>query len=139
MLVGSTFGAILEDPEGGFIKFGVKRASKQDQTLHMEGKLHVILYFREVCRLKVFNPFFRLVAGMYPKTRFHVCDPSLFDLYVYMTFKALPTYPIPMSFFFPFCKWIFPSNILNMTWVGWHQPKSRSQTFRPCSILYSII
>ena len=42
----STFGAIWEDPEGGFIKFVVKRASKQDQTLHMEGKLHVILYFR---------------------------------------------------------------------------------------------
>ena len=37
----------LEDPEGGFIKFVVKRASKQDQTLHMEVKLHVILYFRE--------------------------------------------------------------------------------------------
>ena len=39
----------LEDPEGGFIKFVVKRASKQDQTLHMEVKLHVILYFREEC------------------------------------------------------------------------------------------
>ena len=34
-------------PEGGFIKFAVKRALKQDQTLHMEGKLHIILYFRE--------------------------------------------------------------------------------------------
>ena len=29
------------------IKFTVKRASKQHQTLHMEGKLHVILYFME--------------------------------------------------------------------------------------------
>ena len=37
VLVGSEFGAIWEDPEGGFIKFVVKRASKQDQTLHMEG------------------------------------------------------------------------------------------------------
>ena len=46
-LVGSTFGAIWEDPEDGFIKFAVKRALKQDQTLHMEGKLHVILYFRK--------------------------------------------------------------------------------------------
>ena len=45
--MGSEFGAIWEDPEGGFIKFVVKRASKQDQTLHMEVKLHVILYFRE--------------------------------------------------------------------------------------------
>ena len=48
MLVGSAFGAIWEDVEGGFIKFALKRASKQDQTLHMEGKLHVILYFRAV-------------------------------------------------------------------------------------------
>ena len=47
-LVGSAFGAIWEDPEGGLITFVVKRASKQDQTLHMEGKLHVILYFRTV-------------------------------------------------------------------------------------------
>ena len=45
--MGSAFGAIWEDPGGGFFKFAVKRASKQDQTLHMEGKLHVILYFRE--------------------------------------------------------------------------------------------
>ena len=47
--MGPEFGAIWEDPEGGFIKFTVKRASKQDQTLHMEGKFHVILYFREEC------------------------------------------------------------------------------------------
>ena len=45
--MGSEFGAIWKDPEGGFTKFMVKRASKQDQTLHMEGKLHIILYFRE--------------------------------------------------------------------------------------------
>ena len=37
------------DHEVGFIKFAVKIASKQDQTLHMEGKLHIILYFRVVC------------------------------------------------------------------------------------------
>ena len=58
----------LEDPEGGFIKFVVKRASKQDQTLHMEVKLHVILYFRVVCAIMkkklennfvyIFFPFF---------------------------------------------------------------------------------
>ena len=36
--MGSKFGAIWEDPEVGFIKFVVKRASKQDQTLHMEGE-----------------------------------------------------------------------------------------------------
>ena len=47
--MGSAFGAIWEDPEGSFIKFVVKRALKQDQTIHMEGKLHVILYFREEC------------------------------------------------------------------------------------------
>ena len=29
-LVGSAFGAICEDPEGGFIKFVVKRASIQN-------------------------------------------------------------------------------------------------------------
>ena len=46
--MGSEFWAIWEDHEGGFIKFAVKRALKQDQTLHMEGKLHVILYFRAV-------------------------------------------------------------------------------------------
>ena len=47
--MGSVFGATWEDPEGGFIKFAAKRALKQDQTLHMEGKLNVILYFREEC------------------------------------------------------------------------------------------
>ena len=32
-----------------FIKFVVQRASKQDQTLHMEGKLHGNLNIRAVC------------------------------------------------------------------------------------------
>ena len=50
-LVASAFGAIWEGLEGGFIKFMVKTASKQDQTLHMEGKLHVILYFSEECTI----------------------------------------------------------------------------------------
>ena len=44
-LVGSAFGAIWEDPGGSFIKFAVKRSLKQDQTLHMEGKLKGILSF----------------------------------------------------------------------------------------------
>ena len=39
MIVGSEFGGNWEDPEGGFIKFAVKRALKHDQTLHMEGKI----------------------------------------------------------------------------------------------------
>ena len=47
--MGSVFGAIWENPEGGFIKFVVKRVSKLDQTLHMERKLHANLYFREEC------------------------------------------------------------------------------------------
>ena len=51
--MGSEFGAIWEDPEGGDIKFVIKRALKQDQTLHMEGKLHVILYIREEWAWKV--------------------------------------------------------------------------------------
>ena len=46
--MGSAFGAFWEDPEGGFIKFAVKRALKQNKTLHMEAKLQVILYFRNV-------------------------------------------------------------------------------------------
>ena len=45
--MGSAFGGTWEDPGGGSLKLAVKRASKQDQTLHMEVKLHVILYFRE--------------------------------------------------------------------------------------------
>ena len=56
--VGSAFGAICDDPEGGFIKFAVKRALKQDQTLHMEGKLHNILYFKEEWCMGVMIRFF---------------------------------------------------------------------------------
>ena len=47
--MGSTFRGTWEDPGGGFIKFTVKRALKQDQTLHMEGKLQYILYFSTEC------------------------------------------------------------------------------------------
>ena len=48
--------ATWEDPEGGFIKFAIKRALKQDQTLHMEEKLQFIHYFsREWCRCFGFN------------------------------------------------------------------------------------
>ena len=53
--VGSVFGAIWEGPEGGFINFAVKRALKQDQTLHMERKLHVILYFRKECFVYIYE------------------------------------------------------------------------------------
>jgi len=55
-LVGPAFGAFWEDLEEGFIKFAVKRASKQDQIVHMEGTLHVILYFRVVCYVLVKCP-----------------------------------------------------------------------------------
>ena len=48
--MGSTFGGTWEDPGGGFFKFAVKRALKQDQIVHMEGKLQVILYFSRECR-----------------------------------------------------------------------------------------
>ena len=41
--MGSAFGAIWKDPGGGFFKFAVKRALKQDQIVHMEGKLQFIL------------------------------------------------------------------------------------------------
>ena len=43
-IVGSKFGGTCrEDPPGGggFFKFAVKRALKQDQIVHMEGKLQV--------------------------------------------------------------------------------------------------
>ena len=65
-LVGSEFGAIWEDPEGGFIKFTVKRALKEDQTLRMEGKLDVILYFREECCvfLKVENSLLEIYSNL---------------------------------------------------------------------------
>ena len=42
--MGSEFGGTWEDPGGDFFKFAVKRALKQDQIVHMEGKLQVILY-----------------------------------------------------------------------------------------------
>ena len=51
VLVGSAFGGTWEDPEGDFIKFAVNRASKQDQTLHMEGKLQFIRYFSRECAI----------------------------------------------------------------------------------------
>ena len=51
-LVGSEFGDTWE--EDVFFEFAVKSALKQDQTLHMEGKLHVILYFREECTIQLF-------------------------------------------------------------------------------------
>ena len=41
--MGSTFGGTWEDPGGGLFKFTVKNALKQDQIVHMEGKLQVIL------------------------------------------------------------------------------------------------
>ena len=49
VLVGGPHLGVQEDPEGGFIKFAVKRALKQYQIVHMEGKLQVIAYFREEC------------------------------------------------------------------------------------------
>ena len=49
--MGSAFGGTGGDPESGFIKFIGKKALKQDQIVHMEGKLQVILYFsREWCQ-----------------------------------------------------------------------------------------
>ena len=42
--MGSSFGATWKDPRGGFIIFAVKRALKQDQIFHMEGKHQVILF-----------------------------------------------------------------------------------------------
>ena len=42
-LVGFEIGGTWEDPGGGFLKFAVKRALKQDQIVHMEGKLQFIL------------------------------------------------------------------------------------------------
>ena len=60
-LVGSTFGAIWKDPEGGYIKFVIKRASKQDQTLHMEGKFTL---FSTSGRSEPFNKKWRTAALM---------------------------------------------------------------------------
>ena len=50
----SEFGGTWEDPGGSFFEFAVKRALKQDQIVHMEVKLQVILYFsREWVILKL--------------------------------------------------------------------------------------
>ena len=38
-----------EDPGGVFFEFVVKRALKQDQIVHLEGKLQFILYFSREC------------------------------------------------------------------------------------------
>ena len=43
--MGSKFGGTWEDPGDYFFEFAVKIALKQDQIVHMEGKLQVILYF----------------------------------------------------------------------------------------------
>ena len=48
----------LGGPLGGFFKFVVKRALTQDQIVHMEGKLQVILYFSRECSTKE-------IAGVY--------------------------------------------------------------------------
>ena len=71
-LVGSEFGGTWEDPGGGFNKFADKTALKQDQTLHMEGKLRFILYFSTECKE---NNYF-LGDTRYPKFRFRVSSLS---------------------------------------------------------------
>ena len=48
-LVGSEFGGTSVDPGRVFFEFAVKRALKQDQILHMEGKHQAILYFSREC------------------------------------------------------------------------------------------
>ena len=50
--MGSTFVGNWEAPGGVFFKFAVKRALKQDQIVHMEGKLRVIRYFSRECSTK---------------------------------------------------------------------------------------
>ena len=70
MLVGSEFGATWEDPGGGFFKFAVKRALKQDQIVHMEGKHQVILYFSRECTTNVLLGYviiqnYRLLEGYF--------------------------------------------------------------------------
>ena len=76
--MGSTFWGTWEDPRGGFFKFAVKRASKQDQTLHMEGKLHVILYFRAVCATKtkfiVFWKYRNFVTALFFQFKSTACE-----------------------------------------------------------------
>ena len=57
VLVGSAFGGTREDPEGGIIKFAVKRALKQDQIVHMDGgNFQVIFYFSRECTIKKIQP-----------------------------------------------------------------------------------
>ena len=80
-LVESTDGATWEDPEVGFIKFAVKRALKKDQTLHMEGTLHVILYFREECSI-YYTIFLSLAHCAF------IGNP--FSLQIFSDFDALP-------------------------------------------------
>ena len=43
--MGSAFGGTGEDAGGVFLEVAVKRALKQDQIVHMEENLQVILYF----------------------------------------------------------------------------------------------
>ena len=73
--MGSEFGGTWEDPEGGFIKFAVKRASKQDQTLHMEGKLQFIRYFSRECTGKPSSKYlFSSHCGMNQKMDILQCE-----------------------------------------------------------------
>ena len=46
-LIGGT--TTWEDSGGGFFKYAVKIALKQDQIVDMEGKLQVILFFSREC------------------------------------------------------------------------------------------
>ena len=52
----STGGATWEDSGGGLMKFAVTRALKQDQIVHIEWKLQIILYFRMECCPPPDNP-----------------------------------------------------------------------------------
>ena len=45
----------LGGPWGGFFEFVVKRALKQDQIVHLEGKLQFILYFSRECKVLKLN------------------------------------------------------------------------------------
>ena len=47
--MGSEIGDTWEDHGAGFFKFAVKRALKQGQIVHTEGKLQFILYFSMEC------------------------------------------------------------------------------------------
>ena len=69
--MGSTFGVTWEDPEGGFIKFAIKRALKQDQTLHMEEKLQFIHYFSREWVIYIIIPDkWAVPYWMYPSEHF---------------------------------------------------------------------